>query len=224
MSTSLAVSEVRSVNVFSIDEERLKFRVIVGIDAGAGNAPPQKSARYVLDLPPLTSFGNSNHYNQCTINLDCFSASAETPVGNQQVGWSDGAGTGKVSALAISLDTPSSGTILNRQAVPAEVGVGTSSIGRFHQLVPLQLNLVGNTDGTIQSLIGGVDIGTGSYAWQGVGYGGAMLSANPFGRQIEINFKRPDINQLLFLAEVGFPGIDVGQYALQFTIVMVPNN
>jgi hypothetical protein len=64
------MESINSVNVLAIDEERLKFRVIVGIAAGAGAAVPQVAGRYKVDLPPLTSFGNSNHYNQTTITCD----------------------------------------------------------------------------------------------------------------------------------------------------------
>ena len=64
------MESIHSVNVLSIDEERLKFRVIVSFDGQAGRAPPQRLGNYKFELPPLTSFANSNHYKQCTINLD----------------------------------------------------------------------------------------------------------------------------------------------------------
>lgn len=215
---------INSVNVISIDEERLKFRVICGFDCSALAAVPQRFGSYVLDLPPLTSFGNSNHYNQCTINLDGLSCHAAVPGVGQAVCWSNGVGNVKVSSLEVSLDTPSSGTLVNKQFLPAEAGTGRNIIGRFQQLVPIQLVVIGNSNGTTQSLVGGNDIGTGASAWQGVGLGGPIMCANPFGRQVEINFRRSDLDDRLALAEFGFAGVDVGIYSLQFTISMIPNN
>ena len=216
---------INSVNVISIDEERLKFRVLCGFDCEAGNAVPQRFGSYLLDLPPLSAFGNSNHYNQCTINLDGISCTGVAAAG-EQVSWSNGVGHGKASALEVSLDTPSSGTLVNKQLTPAEAGTGRNNIGRFNQMVLLQLNKVGKADGTTQSLVAGVDVGTGASAWQGVGLGGAIMCANPFGRQVEINFRSTShapAQDKLALTQFGFPAIDVGIYSLQFTITMVPN-
>jgi len=214
---------INSVNVISIDEERLKFRVLCGFDCGAGNAVPQRFGSYILELPPLSSFGNSNHYNQCTINLDGISCTGK-PAAGEQVAWSNGAALGKVSALEVSLDTPSSGTLVNKQLTLAEAGTGKNNIGRFNQMVLLQLNKVGKGDGTTQSLVAGNDVGTGASAWQGVGIGDAIMCANPFGRQVEINLRRSDLQDKLALAQFGFPAVDVGIYSLQFTITMMQNN
>mgnify|MGYP003132283308 CR=1 FL=1 len=221
------MESINSVNVLSIDEERLKFRVIVGVDASAGNAVPQDLGRYKFDLPPLTAFGNSTHYKQCHINLDGISCTAQSAVGaaNEAVAWTNGIATGKVAALEVSLDVPSSGTLSNNQILAAEAGTGTNAIGRFMQLVPVQANLVGNNAGTRVSDVGGNDIGLGSYAWQGNGLGEAIMCANPFGSTCQFSFKRPDSahGTRLFIADVGNPAIDVGIYSLQFTITMIPN-
>lgn len=222
------MESINSVNVLSIDEERLKFRVIVGIDAQNNNATPQRFGRYVFELPPLTSFGNSNHYKQCTMKLDCISCASGLQLNGggaipEAVAWSNGAALGKVSALEVILDVPSAGTLANSQLQPADAGTGTNKIGRFVQLIPVQLNLVGNSLGTRVSTVGGLDIGTGSFAWQGEGFGEAMMCGNPFGGPVEIKFQRPDLNFPLALADAGFPAVDVGIYSLQFTITMVPN-
>jgi hypothetical protein len=222
------MESINSVNVLSIDEERLKFRVIVGIDAQNGNATPQRFGHYKFELPPLTSFGNSNHYKQCTMKLDCISCTSGLTLNgagaiSQAVGWSNGVALGKVSALEVILDVPSSGTLANSQLAAADAGVGTNKIGRFVQLVPLQLNLVGNSVGTRVSTVGGNDVGTGSFAWQGEGFGEAMMCGNPFGGALEIKFQRPDLNLPLALVDVANAALDVGIYSLQFTITMVPN-
>lgn len=216
------MESVNSVNVLAIDEERLKFRVLCGFDASAGNAVPQRFGTYVFELPPLTAFGNSNHYKQCVINLDGLSCTA-APAAGEAICWSNGAAHGKVSSLEVSLDTPSSGTLVNKQLTAAQAGTGRNNIGRFTQMVPLKLNTIGKADGTTQSLVGGNDVGTGASAWQGDGLGDAIMCANPFGRQCEITFRRSDLDDKLALSAFGFPGVDVGIYSLQFTITMVPN-
>ena len=222
------MESINSVNVLSIDEERLKFRVIVGIDAQNNNATPQRFGHYKFELPPLTSFGNSNHYKQCTMKLDCISCSSGLQLNGagaipEAVGWSNGVALGKVSALEVILDVPSSGTLANSQLAAADAGTGNNKIGRFIQLIPLQLNLVGNSLGTRISTVGGLDIGTGSFAWQGEGFGEAMMCGNPFGGPVEIKFQRPDLNLPLALVDVGNAAQDVGIYSLQFTITMVHN-
>lgn len=216
------MESINSVNVLSIDEERLKFRVMCGFDCGAANAPPQQFGTYVFELPPLTSFGNSNHYKQCKINLDGVSCCGKSAAG-EAITWSNGANHGKVSALEVSLDTPSSGTLVNKQLQADQVGTGRNNIGRFNQLVLLELKKVGKPDGTTQSLVGGNDVGTGASAWQGTGLGEAIMCANPFGRQCSISFRRPDLDDKLALSSFGFPAVDVGIYSLQFTITMIPN-
>lgn len=217
------MSSVNSVKVLAIDEERLKFRVLCGFDCGVGNAVPQRFGTYVFELPPLTAFGNSNHYKQCTINCDGMSCTSK-PAAGESIAWSNGAAFGKVSSLEVSLDTPSSGTLVNKQLAAAEAGTGRNNIGRFNQLVLLQLNTVGNATGTTLSNVGGADIGTGASAWQGEGIGEAIMCANPFGRQCTISFRRSDLDDKLALAAFGFAGVDVGIYSLQFTITMIPNN
>lgn len=213
------MESINSVNVLSIDEERLKFRVIVGIDST--NAVPTRLGTYVFELPPLTAFGNSNHYKQCTMNLDGMVCYVVAP--DEQAAWTDGAAVGRVGALEVNLDVPSSGVLANKQFNAAEAGTGTNTIGRFQQLVPLSLNLIGNNTGNRTSIVAGNDVGVGSFAWQGEGFGGAIMCANPFGNKIEISLKRPDFGNKLHLAAPGALNVDVGAYGFQFTITMVPN-
>ena len=193
--------------------------MIVGIDAGT--AVPTRLGTYALELPPLTAFGNSNHYKQATINLDGMCCYAIAPV--EQAAWSDGGAIGRVGALEVNLDVPSSGTIANKQFAAAEAGTGTNTIGRFQQLWPLSLNIIGNTTGLVTSVVGGADTGVGSRAWSGVGFGEAIMCANPFGSKVEISLKRPDFGNKLHLAAIGALGVDVGAYSFQFTVTMIPN-
>ena len=217
------MESINSVNVLAIDEERLKFRVIIGIAAGAGAAAPQVAGRYKVDLPPLTSFGNSNHYNQTTITCD--GLSCHGTAGIDEVAWSNGAAFAKLGAVHVVLDTPSSGTLSNKQFTPAQAGSGQVNIGRFQQLLLLQINKVGNTNGTTESNVGGRDVGTGASAWQAEGLGDPIMSANPFGKTIEINFKTGVADEVFFLGNArGAANVDIGVYNLQFTVIMVPNN
>ena len=163
------------------------------------------------------------------MKLDCISCSSGTTLNgagaiSQEVGWSNGAALGKLSALEVILDVPSSGTLANTQIQAGTAGTGDNKIGRFVQLIPVQLNLVGNSVGTRVSLDpGGQDVGTGSYAWQGQGFGESMMCGNPFGGPVEFKLQRPDLNLPLSLVDVNFPDIDVGIYSLQFSITMIPN-
>jgi len=214
------MASVNSVNVLSIDEERLKFRVIAGFNSAT--AVPTKLGTYVFELPPLTAFGNSQHYKQCIMNCDGMVCYPIAPI--EQATWSDGAGAGRVGALEVSLDVPSSGVLANKQFQPVEAGTGTNTIGRFQQLVPLALNIIGNTNGNRTSIVGGADVGVGSSAWQGEGFGEAIMCANPFGSKVEISIRRPDFGGKLHLCAPGALGVDVGAYSFQFTITMVPNH
>jgi hypothetical protein len=56
--------EINTVNVFSIDEEKLKFRVTAAFFS-AGVGPPCEKGEYTFYLPPPTSLANDQEYNSC---------------------------------------------------------------------------------------------------------------------------------------------------------------
>ena len=81
---------VRVSQVHNIDEEKLKFKVNVGIAQ-----TPLNHGEYSFDLPPLTDLCNTNDYNQAIVRLDqiVISPFSQTaggmPVNNPNPIWTD---------------------------------------------------------------------------------------------------------------------------------------
>tara|TARA_R110000787_G_scaffold45350_7_gene110660 strand:+ start:333 stop:995 length:663 start_codon:yes stop_codon:yes gene_type:complete len=219
------MDSINSVNVVSIDEERLKFRVLVGIIAG-GAAIPQSAGQFLFDLPPLTSFGNSNNYNQCVITCDGLSCHALPGQGDFPI-WTDGNAATRTGCLDLHLDLPSSQAASNQQATALQAGTGQLQIGGYRQLVPIVANLMGNSDGLnaagAAAAPATIGQGMGCYSWQGVGLGEPILSANPFGNKVRITMEHSSLPRPMFLANVGALPVDIGSYSFQFTITMVHN-
>ena len=136
------MDEVRSVNVIALDEEKLKFRVIVVFDGDAVNTTPSKG-NYNFVLPPLTSFGNSDHYHSALIKLDNATFGTTDMAVDDQV-WDiilpGGAHQmNKVNALEVRLNAPSSQTALNQSVFAGSAGVGKTIQGNFDTLLSDQL-------------------------------------------------------------------------------------
>jgi len=215
---------ISSVQVLSIDEEKLKYRVIVCVNAP--NSTPKKG-RYHFVIPPLSTFGNSNHYNQCKIHLDSFTSNAIDLTVNDAV-WDivvPGAGHvfTRANAIEISLDAPSTQTAINYQTDfnPGDDGIGKTHQGGFRQLVPLTLSLCGGP---------GITAGLatlGDYAYLGLDCGNSdgIMCANPFGGQSSLTLRFPGYDSLAYLASsaAGVNSADVGTYCFQFTMTMIPN-
>ena len=210
---------LNSVQVYSVDEERLKFRVICSVEgapAGAGGAPNEGTYEFLI--PPLTAFGNSHEYPNCRINCDAFLA--HTPIGtNDGVCTMGGAAPAflRCSGVVVRLDVPSSQTMINHQLLAAVAGVGTHETGGFRQLVPTELKLIG-------AGAGGIAV-AGSYGWAGEGVGEPIICANPFGQTIRITLHHPQENFDTYLCSQGngAGSQDFGLYVWQFTMQMVPN-
>ena len=72
----MSENNINTVNVLSVDEERLKYRAIVSCtDVGA------VGGRFSILLPPPTVFANSSHYNQCVMKIEAFTATPFSGVG-----------------------------------------------------------------------------------------------------------------------------------------------
>lgn len=65
----MSENNINTVNVLSVDEERLKYRAIIHCSAVGA-----RKGEFNILLPPPTAFANSNHYNQCVIKIDSFTA------------------------------------------------------------------------------------------------------------------------------------------------------
>ena len=217
---------VNSVQVLSIDEEKLKYRVLLCVNAG--NSRPKKG-RYNFQLPPLSAFGNSDHYQQVKIHLDAFTCNCSNLLLADAV-WDITTGGGahtftRLNALEIVLDAPSTQSALNFQTSlnPGDDGVGKTNHGGFRQLVPLTLSLTGSSQATLTAGLTNLA----DYAYLGVGLGNddGIMCANPFGSQSTITLRFPGFDSLAYLAShaAGPNSADIGTYYFQFTITMIPN-
>ena len=56
---------VRVSQVHNIDEEKLVFKVIIGVSDATN-----QHGKYSFDLPPISDLCNSNEYNQAVIKID----------------------------------------------------------------------------------------------------------------------------------------------------------
>ena len=211
------MSEIQSVSVFSVDEERLKFRVICAFDILAG----ENQGEFSFLLPPPTNFANSSHYSQALIKLDSFSACPGFGIGIPE--WTTDTGIArKQSAAIIELDVGSSQTCYNFTTNAIDVANGGQSrTAGFRQLVPMQIVNVGSPG------VGATPSGAG-YAWVGIGSGisatDPLLSANPFGQKIRIRIVSPIQGRTMFIHDNGAVGVNAADYVFSFTITMIPNN
>tara|TARA_R110000751_G_scaffold857_3_gene2845 strand:- start:407 stop:1042 length:636 start_codon:yes stop_codon:yes gene_type:complete len=206
-----------SVNVQSIDEERLRFRVIVAvcpeIMAAAGLAPSDRGA-YEWSLPPLTSFGNSNHYNQATITCDQMVAYNSGGIGD--AAWMSTGGIAKTPCLDLVWRNPSS-QVSSVHQFQSDPNVGNNRIGGTRQLITLESKEVMDA-GNVGT--------TRTRAWFGQPHGSPVICANPFGSQMVLRLIQAEFDAQVYIGSnaVGAGAPDIGRYVFQFTIVMVPNN
>ncbi len=210
------MDSVNSVKVYSLDEEKLKFRVIVSF---AADIITTDQGSYQFQLPPLTSFGNSDHYQSCVINLDAFQCN--TQVGIADACWTTAAQLHKCGALDLRIDIPSSQTLQNLNINNALDKVGDNRMGGYRQLVPLELKHIGDGAGGVAG-VGGI-----SYGWGGQGVGSEIICGNPFGSKITITNNMSYADVPVWLVSVaggggGAGGADIGFYQYQFTITMIP--
>tara|TARA_R100000805_G_C3614507_1_gene115701 strand:+ start:434 stop:1051 length:618 start_codon:yes stop_codon:yes gene_type:complete len=204
------MESINSVKVFSIDEERLKFRVIASFDA---NQITQHDGKYGLVLEPPTSFANSDHYQQCEIKLDQFTAATASGTGDPT--WRADGNNIKVPACIVRLDAPSSQTIEKSCLTAASTNVGDTRIGGFVSVVSLVARDIGDNTGAFG--------GARARAWQGEGSGDGVKCGNPFGKSLTIQNIDAGTMKQCFLTSAGAPGADLGFYTYQFTITMIPN-
>jgi hypothetical protein len=221
------MSEIQSVNVFSIDQERLKYRVILttGILPGTDNF----KGVFNFIIPPPTNFANSSHYNQCTIKLDSFTATPSDLAANLNPMWAVVTGPEKLGCVIIELDTPSSQVVEQRVASAADVnnkGLTNIRMGQFRQLLPLQIVNVGNRWGAAG---GGASPDPLGYSWVGIGSGIAatdpVLCGNIFGRDTRLRIIHPHELTPAWIQQGVVPNSDnIAVYTFSFTITMIPNN
>jgi len=208
---------INTVNVLSIDEEKLKFRITVSFSAPQ---LAQDSGEYKFLLPIPTAIGNNEDYNSCVIDCNGFTAYALG--GTADPTWNVNIGGGvrvKVGALELQMDIPSSQTITTTNVVPADSGVGNSRVGGYREVLFLQVNSVGDGNGNVDSASGRCA------TWVGTSPAKPIMCGNPFGKTITIRNHDPISDDLCWLVSfgAGAGSADVGHYVYSFDVTMVPN-
>jgi len=210
------------VNVFSIDEERLRFRVICAIDALTAGYTTA-TGEYDINIPIPTSFTNSHEYSSCRIECDVLTATIQAAATAVNAVWSTRAGgflrNGNVE---LQLSAPSSQTSLT--AVNAAAGnpgafnEPVEETAGFKQIIPIQFVPIGG------AAAGWLPAVATSGGWVNVGEQKPIICANPFGSRLRLRFVDVFSRNPIFLADAAAaPGVDIGKYTLQFEIEMVPN-
>ena len=103
---------INSVNVLSIDEERRKFRVILGFTgAGVGGNPNRLDipGQFTVNLPPPIAIANSDQFDNCVVKIDSFTAMGDAAIIVPT--WRYSGGVLKVPAIEIRGNLPSSNVL-----------------------------------------------------------------------------------------------------------------
>lgn len=214
------MSEINTVNVFSIDEEKLKFRVTATFSAPNMRAG-DKSGEYKFDLPIPTSLANSYEYNSCLIECNGFQAYCLGTTADPC--WNVDLGAGllvKVAAVELKLDIPSSQTVTSNQDDVPSSGIGNNKIGGYRDILFLDCHSVGDGNGNV--VLAGR-----TAAWTGQSHAGPIMCGNPFGKTLTIRNNNAINDHKMWLvssaAGAGAGGPDLGHYIYSFDITMIPN-
>ena len=226
------MSEKNVVNVYSIDEERLKFRIVVAINARVqGLVGPNTFGQgsYDIDIPIPTSFTNSHEYTACRIKCDAMSAWSDGALNT--CSWGNSVRAKKLGALELQLSAPSSqatGSYIVESAAAAAAA--------FRQTYQLE------NQGFKQIITGSVVPQGNAVTWgpavpaaAGQSWNSSpqvcdsIMCANPFGQKITLRFVDPTevaAERQVWILDSGVAGpprTDQGFYVLQFDVQMVPN-
>ena len=208
-------NQINSVNVFSIDEEKLKFRITASFFA-PGVGAPSHQGEYSFYLPPPTSLAFDQDYNSCIIECNGIQAYALGNVADPT--WTSALALSKVGSIELQLDIPSSQTITSDSLVPGVAGVGDNKVGGYREILFLDIKTVGDGAGNV-ALAGRTS------AWTGISPASPVMCGNPFGKTLKITAHDPisDGKVWLVSAAAGANSADVGCYVYSFDITMVPN-
>jgi len=207
--------EINAVNVYSIEEERLRFRVIIAFNAETSGQLGRGA--YDVNIPIPTSFTNSHEYSSCRIKCENFTASPDSALATPC--WGDSAGVVlKQQAIELQLNTPTSQTTGSYVSTAAERSAhGNIEVSGFKQIIPGQIVNIGDA---LTWTLAPTSLG-----WLGVisGGTGSVLSANPFGQQITMRFIDPATRLPIYVQNTAAMGPDNGRYVAQFEVEMVPS-
>tara|TARA_R100001129_G_scaffold48381_1_gene33193 strand:- start:3200 stop:3823 length:624 start_codon:yes stop_codon:yes gene_type:complete len=204
--------EVNTVNVYSIDEEKLRYRLIIAVGAAGVH---DYLGDITLNVPPPTSLTNSEKYRQCRMKCDSFCAYTAAAINNTT--WSDGAAV-KEPAIELQLSCPTSQTVANFVNLGDHAGQGgVTQMAGFRQILPGQV---------VNNPVASFAPANNGYSWMSIS-GRAenpILCANPFGQQITIRLIDPITRDNIWLTDNGTLGVDNGHYIFQFDVELVANN
>ena len=204
--------EVNTVNVFSIDEEKLRYRIIIAVMAAGVQ---DFLGSFALNVPPPTSLTNSEKYRQCRMKCDSFCAYTNAAV--NATTWSDGAAV-KEPAIELQLSCPTSQTVTNFINVGDHAGQGgANEMAGFRQILPGQV---------VNNPVASFAPANNGYSWMSIS-GRAenpILCANPFGQQITIRLIDPITRDNIWLTNNANLAQDDGHYIFQFDVELVANN
>mgnify|MGYP003149353438 CR=1 FL=1 len=210
------------VNVYSIDEEKLRFRSIIAIEA-VGNIDGR--GEYEVDLSIPTFYGNNEDYNSARIKCDSFIAyGPDNPAGiGADSIWADANGPSKIAAIELQIaSAPSSQTTLSCVNTPANaLEKGFQENSGFRQILPGQV-IATNNDATMGSVAAG---DASNRAWLSIS-GRAenpIIAANPFGQTLRVKFVNPVSRLPVYIRSAGGAANDTGIYIMQLEITMIPN-
>jgi len=220
-------NSINSVQVFSTDEEKLKFRVIIAIDgsvyrlanAGGGRVMDGDGS-YEIDIPVPTSIANSEKYNQCLIKCDAFSATGGPALATPT--WARSGGVGITSAafelnIGVGCGQTTSSAINAAVGNPGDRNQPVINMSGYRQLVPGQLVSTGNGLGFAAANAG--------FGWLGMMRDlTPLLCANPFGQRIRVSILDPlSREKSCIMNSAALGGGDLGRYYIQLDVTMIPN-
>lgn len=208
---------INSVNVLSIDEEKLKFRITVTFSAPNNTI---NEGVYQFQLPIPTALANNEDYNSCVIDCNGFQAYAlgnvadpcwtvDIPGAPQRI---------KMGCVELQLDIPSSQTITSTAARVIDSGVGNNRVGGYREVLFMKVDSVGDGNGNV--VLAGR-----SAVWNGSSPARPIICGNPFGKTITIRNHDPINDSKCYLVSfaAGAGSADVGHYVYSFDVTMVPN-
>ncbi len=209
---------INSVNVLSIDEEKLKFRITCTFSAPNNTI---NEGVYQFQLPIPTALANNEDYNSCVIDCNGFQAYALGGVADPcwSIDLPGGAQRIKQGCIELQLDIPSSQTITSTQSRPVVSGVGDNRIGGYREVLFMKVDSVGDGNGNVDSASGRCAV------WNGSSPARPIICGNPFGKTITIRNHDPINDSKCYLVSfaAGAGSADVGHYVYSFDLTMVPN-
>ena len=224
------MNNVEVIQLRSVENERLKFRVIVGFNGTQYAVAGRDAGEYEFNLPPITNYNNNRKYDNCLISMDGFVATPgdghALPVWNVNSPTVAGNMLAKLGSLIIELNVPSSQTL--QVAVPLAANVvsgGQAATGSgFKQFAQIRKVEVGDATGLAAASAVAV-ANARMYAWEWTGHKQEpILCANPFGGQVKLTISTPAVDAStcwLVNQGAGAGSADIGEYSAQFTIEMV---